>query len=87
MAQVKMYGPGGDPDAHTIPQEVTLVPWEEVKPGHERSQELDYDKDRTLHMREPSGAVSSMQEPRIPQAWTFSDKNAVLSECFLCCGA
>ena len=82
MAQVKMFGPGGDPDAHSAPQEVTLVPWDDIKPklGHEH--EPSYDKDQTLHAREPSGNITSstVMEPRIPQAWTFADQNAVLSE-------
>ncbi|KAI0344847.1 hypothetical protein BDW22DRAFT_1326420 [Trametopsis cervina] len=63
MAKVKIFGPGGDPDAKPSPAPYTLVPWEQ--PPHE---------DSSTQRQGGTG----LQEPRIPEAWTFSDHNAVM---------
>ncbi|KAI0768432.1 hypothetical protein BC629DRAFT_1583550 [Irpex lacteus] len=61
LAKVKIFGPGGDPDAKAGPTPYTLVPYEP--------------EPREPHRQETSGTLT---EPRIPEAWTFSDHNAVM---------
>ena len=62
LMKVKIYGPGGDPDAKASPIQYTLVPFEHERPP-----------------QEPMVASPSVMEPRIPEVWTFSDHNAVMS--------
>ncbi len=57
-----MFGPSGDPGAKPAPAPYTLVPWEHIKASD------------TKRVESPV----SIQEHRIPEAWTFSDENAVL---------
>ncbi|THH00782.1 hypothetical protein EW026_g1806 [Hermanssonia centrifuga] len=62
LAKIKMFGPSGDPGAKPAPAPYTLVPWEHIKASD------------TKRVESPV----SIQEHRIPEAWTFSDENAVL---------
>ncbi|KAH8107938.1 hypothetical protein BXZ70DRAFT_884347 [Cristinia sonorae] len=67
LTKVKIFGPGGDPDAKASPSQYTLVPYEDVK----REEELTA---RSM----PMPTVGHMQEHVIPTAYTFSDPNAVM---------
>ncbi|KAI0699236.1 hypothetical protein BC835DRAFT_1268062 [Cytidiella melzeri] len=64
LAKVKIFGPAGDPNAKAGPTPYTLVPYEHVP------------QDSAAHPT--NGSMSSLSEPRIPEAWTFSDHNAVM---------
>ena len=68
LAKVKIFGPGGDPDAKAGPTPYTLVPY---TPERDQPQRKD-----------TSGTLT---EPRIPEAWTFSDHNAVMCMYFPLC--
>ncbi|CAE6448905.1 unnamed protein product [Rhizoctonia solani] len=64
MAEVKIYGPTGDPSAKPGPAKYTQVPWEEVK-EMERTQ---------MPLPDLSNA-----EPRIPRGeWSFTDQDALI---------
>jgi hypothetical protein len=61
MAELKIYGPSGDPSAVAGPQQVTMVPWETVQ---SQATEKEESTDR-------------QREPNIPRGkWALSDKNA-----------
>lgn len=64
LAKVKMFGPGGNPDAKSTPTQYTLVPWEQVQPDP--------------HSTRQDSSSSSILEPKIPEVWTFSDHNTVM---------
>ena len=66
LAKVKIFGPGGDPDAKAGPTPYTLVPYTTERDQPQR--------------KDTSGTLT---EPRIPEAWTFSDHNAVM--CMFSC--
>ncbi|ELU42471.1 serine/threonine protein kinase [Rhizoctonia solani AG-1 IA] len=64
MAELKVYGPTGDPSAKPGPTKYTQVPWEEVK-----------EMERT-EMPLPD---LSTNEPRIPRGeWSFTDQDAMI---------
>ncbi|KAI0785645.1 Mechanosensitive ion channel-domain-containing protein [Abortiporus biennis] len=66
LAQVKIFGPSGDPHAKAAPARYTLVPWEQVQ--HE-------DQSPTT-----SSFPGGLREPILPQTYTFSDQNAVIMD-------
>jgi hypothetical protein len=73
LADVKIFGPSGDPDAKADPTKYTMVPWEEVR-EHEA-------------MQDSAAAAAAMAAgPDVPLSpvggWNLSDKNAVISACF-----
>ncbi|QRV94149.1 transporter, small conductance mechanosensitive ion channel (MscS) family protein [Ceratobasidium sp. AG-Ba] len=64
LADLKIYGPKGNPSSKAPPVKYTEVPWEEVK-ASERTE-----------MPSPNPAI---QEPRIPRAdWSFTDQDAII---------
>ncbi|CAE6471545.1 unnamed protein product [Rhizoctonia solani] len=64
MADLKIYGPSGNPSAKPGPAKYTQVPWDEVK-EMERTQ-----------MPEPD---LSTTEPRIPRGeWSFTDQDTMI---------
>lgn len=66
LKECKIYGPDGDPDAAAPPDEVTLVPWEDVKASKALASS---DTDATLLDR----------EPRIPRGeYQLADRNQVV---------
>jgi hypothetical protein len=68
LADVKIYGPSGNPHAGPSTSRYTLVPWELIS-------EQDKDNEVKPHPT-PSG---SMQEPRIPASnWHLTDSNTIL---------
>jgi hypothetical protein len=62
LAEVKIFGPKGNPDAKTEPTRYTVVPWEQVL-----AEELKASKDVAAEERSPPS-----------QGWNLSDKNAVI---------
>lgn len=65
LAEVKIYGPKGDPSAVPAPVRQTLVPWDEV-------QEKEHITQRT--------ESKAPEDPKMPvEGWNLSDKNAVMS--------
>ena len=73
LAKAKVYGTAGEPGVKRGPTKYTLVPWEEVQQEKEKK------------AREEESSKTSVPEPRIPEAWTFSDHNAVMSGLFSSC--
>ncbi|KAI0356297.1 hypothetical protein OH77DRAFT_1401686 [Trametes cingulata] len=67
MAKVKIFGPGGDPDAPSGPTKYTLVPYEEV---------VKQEEEAKAHAPSKS---SSTAELRIPtNDWTFADPKSAI---------
>ncbi|KAI0371035.1 hypothetical protein BV20DRAFT_942709 [Pilatotrama ljubarskyi] len=67
MEKVKIFGPGGDPNAPAGPQKYTLVPYEEVVKAEEEAKS-----------HAPSRSASSA-ELRIPtNDWTFADPKSAI---------
>jgi hypothetical protein len=65
LAELKIYGPSGDPSSDPGPQRVTMVPWETVQT-----------KQESVDEKKPG---RSIQEPNIPRGkWQLSDKNALV---------
>jgi hypothetical protein len=63
LADLKIFGPSGDPGAGSEPKRYTLVPWDDV---------LEEDRRKGLVARERAGEG-------VPEGgWKLSDKNAVI---------
>ncbi|KAF9654005.1 hypothetical protein BDM02DRAFT_3086356 [Thelephora ganbajun] len=68
LADNKIYGPGGNPNATPPPSRHALVPWELIS-------EQDKREEAGSHQTPPGG----IQEPRIPVTnWNLTDSNIVL---------
>jgi len=68
LADIKIYGPSGDPNPKPATSRYTIVPWELVS-------ELDRQEEAGSHSTFPDG----IQEPRIPISnWNLTDSNIVL---------
>lgn len=68
LAELKIYGPKGDPDTEPAPTVYTQVPWNEVLEKREEEK------------RKKSTAVA-MPEPLLPKTdYHFMDRNATISK-------
>lgn len=69
LAELKIYGPSGDPNPKPSTSRYTLVPWELVSEG-------DRAKDAEPRYHLPTGGI---EEPRIPDSnWHLTDSNIAL---------
>lgn len=67
LADIEIYGPGGNPNAKPSTKRYTIVPWELVSEQDRREEGESYPV--------PGG----IQEPRIPVSnWNLTDSNIVL---------
>lgn len=64
LAQVRMFGPSGDPDAKTEPTAYTIVPYEETRRHSMISSPIT----------EPQANVGGLKEPTIPPSYTFTSQ-------------
>ncbi len=62
MADVKIFGPKGDPDAIPTPTRYTRVPWELVKEGDDKA----------------AGGKAPDEPSAPKDGWQLSDKNAAM---------
>lgn len=69
LADIKIFGPGGNPNLRPSTSRYTIVPWELIS-------EQDREEDR-LHSANPGGT----QEPRIPTSnYHLTDSNIALAD-------
>jgi len=67
MADIKIFGPGGDPNAKSTSR-YTIVPWELIS-----------EKDRREEAESFPAPPGIIQEPRIPVSnWNLTDSNIIL---------
>jgi hypothetical protein len=73
LAEVKIFGPEGDPNSKPDTKRYTIVPWEEVQ-----------EEERKTAFK---AVVEIEEEPLAPAGgWRLSDKNAVIRAChFFAC--
>lgn len=71
MAELKIYGPAGDPNAAPVVNRYTKVPYDELKQQEEAAKERkeveDHEESRKL---------------KVGEEWKLGDKDAVLSTFF-----
>ncbi|KAG9078412.1 hypothetical protein FRC06_008379 [Ceratobasidium sp. 370] len=64
MAEVKVFGPKGDPSSKVPPTKYTQMPWEEFRASE--------------HAEMPMSDAAG-REPRIPRGeWSFTDRDAII---------
>ena len=64
LAELKIFGPTGNPDAEAPPKKYTEIPWEEVRRNEEEKRRKE----------------AASKNPFVKSEYDFSDKNAVVSE-------
>ena len=64
LAELKIFGPEGDPDAEAPPKQITQVSWDEVRRKEE----------------EKKRRSEASRNPFVKAEYEFSDRNAVNSE-------